>query len=226
MVEVVTRHGGILDKYIGDAIMALFGAPFAKPEDADHALAVGNGMLVTLRALNDRRQAQGKQPIDVGIGIATGEVLVGSVGSPSRMKYTVMGDSVTLASRLEGANKYYGTKILVSESTLRAIKTPTPAREIDLMKVKGKDRPVAVYEALGYHDAETFPGLDEALRHFDEGLAAYRAADWSGAVQRFERVLRLQPDDAVSEMYVKRCLHYRDHPPPKNWDGVWVLTEK
>src|SRR5260370_2510561 len=105
MVEVVSRRGGMREKYIGDAIMALFGAPFAKLEDADHALAVGNGMLVTLRELNGRRRAEGKQPIDIGVGIATGEVLVGSLGSPSRMKYTGMGDSVNLASRLEGANK-------------------------------------------------------------------------------------------------------------------------
>src|SRR5881409_1586974 len=111
MVEVVTRHGGILDKYIGDAIMALFGAPFAKPEDADHALAVGNGMLITLRELNGRRLAQGKQPI--GVGIATGEVVLGNIGSPSRMEYTVIGDKVNLASRLESANKYYHSKILL-----------------------------------------------------------------------------------------------------------------
>jgi adenylate cyclase len=116
--------------------------------------------------------------------------------------------------------------VLVAESTVRAMTNPCPMREIDLMKVKGKDRPVAVYEALGYHDSETFPGLDEALARFGEGLGAYRAQDWRGAVERFERVLKLQPHDAVSEMYVKRCLHYRDNPPHRSWDGVWVLTEK
>jgi adenylate cyclase len=133
---------------------------------------------------------------------------------------------VNLASRLEGANKYYGTRILLAESTVRAMTKPCPLREVDLIKVKGKDRPVAVYEALGYHDAETFPGLDEALHHFDAGLGAYRARDWRAAAGHFERVLKLQPDDAVSEMYVKRCLHYRDSPPAEGWDGVWVLTEK
>jgi adenylate cyclase len=226
MVEVVTRHGGILDKYIGDTIMALFGAPFAKPEDADHALAVGNAMMVTLRALNDRRQAQGKQPIDIGIGIATGDVLAGSVGSPSRMKYTVMGDSVTLASRLEGANKYYRTKILLDETTVGALTNGSAGclREIDLLRVKGKDGPVAVYESLGY--LEPGPALEEAMDCFAAGLAAYRACDWDWAIQRFAAALELRPEDEPSRMYIERCRHYREAPPPADWGGVWILTDK
>ena len=226
MVDVVFRYGGILDKYIGDAIMALFGAPFARPGDADNAVAVANGMLLTLRELNRRRFAAGKEPLDVGVGICTGEVIVGNIGSPTRMEYTAIGDSVNLASRLEGANKYYGTKILVSESTLRAMKTATPSREIDLIKVKGKDRPVAVYEVLGYHDRETCPALPDMVSHFQTGLAAYRAADWNGAIRAFERALHCHPADEPSEMYVRRCRHYVANPPPAGWDGVWVLTEK
>jgi adenylate cyclase len=224
MVEVVTRHGGILDKYIGDAIMALFGAPFAKPEDADHALAVGNGMLVTLRALNGRRQAEGKQPIDIGVGIATGEVVLGNIGSPTRMEYTVIGDSVNLASRLEGANKYYHSKILLDEKTVQALKNGSCLREIDLLRVKGKDRPVAVYESLGY--LERGPALEEAMDHFGSGLAAYRGSDWERAIQRFAAALELRPDDEPSRMYIERCRHYREAPPPPDWGGVWTLTEK
>ena len=165
MVEVVTRHGGILDKYIGDAIMALFGAPFAKPEDADHALAVGNGMLVTLRELNGRRSAQGKQPIDIGVGIATGEVVLGNIGSPSRMEYTVIGDKVNLASRLEGANKYYHSKILLDETTVQSLTNghANCLREIDLLRVKGKDRPVAVYESFGVSGAGAGAGRGDGL---------------------------------------------------------------
>jgi adenylate cyclase len=226
MVEVVTRHGGILDKYIGDTIMALFGAPFAKPEDADHALAVGNAMLVTLREWNARRLAQGKPPIDIGVGIATGEVLAGSLGSPSRMKYTVMGDSVTLASRLESANKYYRTKILLDETTVNALTNGHASclREIDLLRVKGKDRPVAVYESLGY--LEPGPVLQEAMDCFAGGLAAYRASDWERAIQRFAAALELRPDDEPSRMYIERCRHYREAPPPADWGGVWTIIEK
>src|SRR4051812_9131991 len=226
MVEVVTRHGGILDKYIGDAIMALFGAPFAKPEDADHALAVGNGMLITLRELNGRRLAQGKQPIDIGVGIATGEVVLGNIGSPSRMEYTVIGDKVNLASRLESANKYYHSKILLDETTVGALTNGHAdcLREIDLLRVKGKDRPVAVYESLGY--LEPGPVLEEAMDHFAGGLAAYRACDWERAIQRFAAALELRSDDEPSRMYIERCRHSREPPPPADWGGVWTLTDK
>jgi adenylate cyclase len=224
MVEVVQRHGGMLDKYIGDAIMALFGAPFAKPEDADHALAVANGMLVTLHELNAQRQGQNKPPIDIGVGIATGEVVVGNIGSPSRMEYTVIGDSVNLASRLEGANKYYHSKILLDEATVHSLKAGNCLREIDLLRVKGKDRPVAVYESLGYLDHTA--ALEEAMDSFAAGLAAYRAADWERAIQRFAAALELRPEDAPSRMYIERCRHYRETPPPADWGGVWILTEK
>jgi adenylate cyclase len=226
MVDIVQRHGGMLDKYIGDAIMALFGAPFAKPEDADHALAVGNGMLITLRELNGRRKADGKPPIDIGVGIATGEVVLGNIGSPSRMEYTVIGDSVNLASRLEGANKYYHSKILLDETTVGALTNGSAdcLREIDLLRVKGKDRPVAVYESLGY--LEPGPALEEAMDHFAAGLSAYRGSDWERAIQRFAAALELRPDDEPSRMYIERCRHYREAPPPADWGGVWTLTEK
>ena len=224
MVDVVTRHGGILDKYIGDAIMALFGAPFNKPEDAEHAIAVANGMLVTLRELNQRRQLQQKQSIDIGVGLATGEVVVGNIGSPTRMEYTAIGDSVNLASRLEGANKYYHTKVLLDENTARALKNGHCLREIDLLRVKGKDRPVAVFESLGY--LEQRPELTDTLGCFADGLAAYRAGDWDRAIGCFEAALKSRPEDEPSRMYIERCQVYRETPPPDDWGGVWILHEK
>ena len=224
MVEIVTRHGGILDKYIGDAIMALFGAPFNKPDDADHAVAVANGMLVTLKELNNRRRGQGKQPIDIGVGMATGEVVVGNIGSPTRMEYTAIGDSVNLASRLEGANKYYHTKVLLDETTAKSLKIERCLREIDLLRVKGKDRPVAVFESLGY--LEPTNSLTDALGCFADGLAAYRAGQWDRAIEQFEAALSSRPEDEPSRMYIERCRVYRETPPPDDWGGVWTLHEK
>ena len=226
MVDVVFQHGGVLDKYIGDAIMALFGAPFAKEDDADRAIAVANGMMQALRHLNRMRAGRDQAPIDIGVGIATGEVVVGTIGSPSRMEYTAIGDSVNLASRLEGANKYYRTKILISESTVHAMKTPTPMREVDLIKVKGKHLPVAVYEVMGYHNERTSPNLTALLAAFNHGLERYRAHDWKDAITGFEAALALQPTDAPSAMYIERCQHCLVEPPADDWDGVWTLTSK
>jgi adenylate cyclase len=223
MVDVIFQHGGILDKYIGDAIMALFGAPFNGPEDADNALAVANQMMVRLGELNERRRAIGSAAIDIGIGISTGEVIVGNIGSAKRMEYTVIGDNVNLASRLEGATKQYGAKILLSESTVRELTRPALLREVDVIRVKGKDRPVAVYEALGFRET---PELRDMLEAYAEGLAAYRARQWQAAMKGFEAALKIQPGDGPSAMYLERCRLYADAPPASDWDGVWTLKTK
>ncbi|MGH7092493.1 MAG: adenylate/guanylate cyclase domain-containing protein, partial [Stellaceae bacterium] len=226
MVGVVIQHGGILDKYIGDAIMALFGAPFGKPDDADRALAVANGMLIALRDLNRQFRDRGRPALKIGVGVATGEVVVGNIGSPLRMEYTVIGDRVNIASRLEGANKYYGTGILLDDATVESLNTNTLLREIDLLRVKGKDRPVAVYEALTHHDAQSFPMMLEVLDAFQRGLQSYRAGDWQRAIASFEAALQLHPGDGPSAIYLERCRIYKDIPPPRDWGGVWVLTDK
>ena len=227
MVDVILQNGGILDKYIGDAIMALFGAPFAGEHDADNAVTVANGMMVALHDLNERRRADGKAAIDIGIGVGTGEVIVGNIGSTKRMEYTVIGESVNLAARLEGANKFYGTKVLVSEFTVKEMKTNSSRlRDIDLMQVKGKDIPVTVYEALGYHTPESFPNMEETLQAFEEGLRRYRDADWPTAIKLFETAHAANPADRVSEIYLERSSHYHANPPGDDWNGVWVLTEK
>jgi adenylate cyclase len=223
MVDVIFQHGGILDKYIGDAIMALFGAPFNGPQDADNALAVANQMMVRLGELNQRRAAGGHLPLDIGIGISTGEVVVGNIGSAKRMEYTVIGDNVNLASRLEGATKQYGAKILLSESTVHDLTKPALLREVDVIRVKGKDRPVAVYEALGFRDAA---GIGDMLDAYEEGLAAYRARKWKPAAKAFEAALRIEPDDGPSALYLDRCRLYAAQPPADDWDGVWTLKQK
>jgi adenylate cyclase len=226
MVDIIFENGGILDKYIGDAIMALFGAPFASPDDADNALTVANEMMVQLAALNGRRAAEGKRPLDIGVGLSTGDVVVGNIGSARRMEYTVIGDSVNLASRLEGANKFYGSKILLSEYTVADLRRPALLREIDLMRVKGKDRPVAVFESLGYRAGELDNGLGRMLEAYNRGLAAYRGRDWTGAIAAFQAALMAEPRDGPAAMYLERCRIYADRPPPEDWNGVWVLTDK
>jgi len=226
MVDVIFSNGGILDKYIGDAIMALFGAPFNGPNDADNAVTVANQMMVALNGLNATRVASGKQPLDIGVGLSTGDVIVGNIGSPKRMEYTVIGDSVNLASRLESATKYYGTKILISENTVKDLTREFVLREIDLIRVKGKDRPVAVYESLDFHTPDSFPRLQEMLGIYREGLAAYRKREWHKAMATFEAAAAISPDERPSRIYIDRCKHYIAHPPGDNWDGVWTLTEK
>lgn len=226
MVEVIEDYGGVLDKYIGDAIMALFGVPIGGAQDADNAVAVANAMLRRLAALNRSRVAAGRQPIDIGVGIATGDVIAGSIGSPRRMEYTVIGDSVNLASRLEGATKEYGVKVLLAEATVQALRFPTLLREIELLRVKGKDQPVAVYEALGHHDEASFPNLDACLAAYAEGLRAYRLRVWSEAAEAFEAAVALNPADQPSALYLRRSRDYLAHPPPGDWDGVWTLDRK
>jgi adenylate cyclase len=224
MVDVIFDNNGILDKYIGDAIMALFGAPFTKPEDADNALATANEMLRTLDRFNARQKASGGQTIDIGVGVSTGDVVVGNIGSVKRMEYTAIGDAVNLASRLEGANKYYGTRVLISEFTAKELKTPALLREIDLLRVKGKDQPVAVYEALGYRSDTA--KVATLLDIHEEGLAAYRARDWATAEKRFTELLKCDPRDGPAQLYLERTRSCISQPPPDPWDGVWTMTEK
>ncbi|MBV8062801.1 MAG: PAS domain-containing protein, partial [Nevskia sp.] len=226
MVEVIEQYGGVLDKNIGDAIMALFGVPLQGTQDADNAVRVANAMLRRLGVLNQRRRQAGKPPIDIGVGIASGDVIAGGIGSLRRMEYTVIGDSVNLASRLEGATKEYGVKILLSEATVEALKTPMALREIDRLRVKGKDQPVTVYEALGHFDEASFPHMEACLAAYAEGLRAYRVRAWSEAAQAFEQALALNPGDQPSAMYLRRCRSHELLPPPEDWDGVWTLDRK
>jgi adenylate cyclase len=224
MVDVIFQHGGILDKYMGDGIMALFGAPLVGPRDADNALAVADAMIGRLAELNVRRVAEGHAALAIGIGFSTGPTVVGNIGSVRRLDYTVIGDTVNLASRLEGATKQYGAKILLSEMTVRELSGPSTLRELDLIRVKGKDRPVAVYESLGYRAHE--PGLAALRELHAAGIAAYRSRNWAAAGRAFDAALELYPDDGPAAVYKQRCKLLRAKPPPDDWDGVWNLTEK
>jgi len=226
MVDVIFKHGGILDKYIGDAIMALFGAPFPTGRDADQAVAVANDMMRALAVHNVHRIELGKHPIRIGIGISTGEVIVGNIGSPRRMDYTVIGDSVNLASRLESANKYYGTSILICDRAAEQLKDVTRTREIDLLRVKGKLQPVAIHEVLDYHHPATFPHLDRVLVEFERGVQLYRRREFKQALGCFETVLKAHPIDGPSLVYRERCQDLILTPPHDEWTPVVTLTTK
>ena len=226
MVDIVFAHNGVLDKYIGDMIMAVFGSVLQSAEDASNAVTVGNRMMSALRELNQRRAARGAEPIRIGVGISTGHVVAGNIGSMKRMEYTVIGDRVNLAERLEGANKFYGTSVLICDATWNAVRQHAPAREIDLIRVRGRTMPVAIYEAIGHHTAESFPNRDTVLGAFDAGIRHYRRRDWFGAERHFREALAGNPGDAPTKVYLERCQYYRQHPPPDDWDGVWAMQGK
>jgi adenylate cyclase len=220
---VVFAHNGILDKYIGDMIMAVFGSVRSTRDDAANAVMVGSRMMMALRELNQRRAAKGQDAISIGIGISTGDVVAGSIGSPKRLEYTVIGDRVNLAERLQNANKYYGTGVLICETTAARLRRPVRMRELDLIRVRGMQAPVSLCEVLEHHTAETFPHMDEVIFAFAEAVAHYRDRKWDTAIRLFGDILKANPADRPSRLYLERCEIYRKTPPPADWDGVWSL---
>jgi len=226
MVDCIQAEGGMLDKFIGDAIMAIFGTPFAHEDDADRGLRCACEMMAQLTKFNADRVANDQIPIDMGIGINTDYVVSGNIGSPKRMDYTVIGDGVNLAARLESACKQYSAHIMVSEFTMSKLKGTYRSREVDKVVVKGKTEPVGVFEILDYHTEESFPNMHEALNQFRSGLDLYRAAKWEQSIKAFKEVLALNPVDKLSETYIERCRILEKDPPEAEWEGVWVMTNK
>ncbi len=226
MVECISREGGMLDKFIGDAIMAEFGIPLPHDDDEDRALRAAIAMQTELQAWNRDRVGQGRPEVGMRVGINTDVVVSGNIGSPKRMDYTVIGDGVNLASRLEAACKQYGAYILISDHTRRGLRGTYRMREVDLLVVKGKTQPVPVFEVLDHYRDVEFPNMMEVLGHFNEGVAGYRRGDWRRAVGSFGEALRAHPNDFCSRMYVDRCERLMAEPPPGDWNGVWVMTTK
>ncbi len=170
--------------------------------------------------------AEGKKPVDIGIGLNTDTVVSGNIGSKKRMDYTIIGDGVNLASRLESACKQYAARILISEFTYKKLRGTYRTREVDLVVVKGKTKPVAIYEVLDYHTDETFPNLMDVVNQFKDGVAKYRGGKWDAAIEAFREALRLNPKDKLSEIYIERCEKLKGTPPEGEWNGVWVMDEK
>lgn len=203
MTDIVFEHRGYLDKYIGDAIMVVYGAPVPQNDHPIQACLTAVDMMAELKRLQKKWEMEGLPFMDIGIGINTGPMVIGNMGSKSRFNYTVIGDSVNLASRLEGLNKTYGTHIIISESVYRDVRDIFLCRELDTVKVKGKLKPSLIYELIGKRsDTKEFVEFTEI---FHRGLGYYKEKDWEKALREFEAVLRLRPGDRPSEIYVERC---------------------
>ena len=221
LYEAVAGANGVLDKYMGDAIMAVYGAPLAGERDAANAVTSGIAMLRSLDTINARRHERGEPGVRIGIGISTGEVVAGTIGSPKRMDYTVIGDSVNLAARLQELTKTYGVELLVCENTAAAAaEHGIGMREIDVIRVRGRTQPARVFEVLSRPPAD--PAAHGAmLDDYRDGRARLIAQDWEGALAAFERVLARDPEDVAANVMLERVSSLADQPPGSGWDGVW-----
>ncbi|MDP7038452.1 MAG: adenylate/guanylate cyclase domain-containing protein [Myxococcota bacterium] len=225
MTNIVFKYDGTLDKYMGDAIMAIFGAPIAHKDHAVRACLTALDMMEDLYVLQGQWREQGLPEIDIGIGVNTGPMSVGNMGSEIRFDYTVMGDNVNLGSRLEGINKQYGSNIIISEYTYLEVKEHVYAREIDSVRVKGKREPVVIYELLGRGQPNDQDA--ESIAVFSEAVGFYKLQEWDQAIAAFSKVRdELKPNDFASNMYVQRCEAMRQSPPGPGWDGVFTMTTK
>ena len=225
MTRIIFRHQGTLDKYIGDAVMAFWGAPFDEPIHPARACDAALDMMSKLHEMQTAWRAAGQPVLEIGIGINSGMASVGNMGSELRYGYTAMGDTVNLSARLEGLNKEFGTQILVSEFTHAGISTGDYVlREIDLIRVKGKLRPVTIYELLGRRDVA--PETVAMASEFERARAVYKRRDWSEAHRLFEKFLERWPEDGPAAVFRARCREFLAEEPPANWDGVYVMKTK
>jgi adenylate cyclase len=225
MTDVILQHRGNVNKYLGDGIMAIFGAPRGDPNHASLACFAALDSQAELAKRREQWKAEGQPEISARIGINSGWLVVGNMGSQARMEYTVMGDTVNLASRLEGANKYYDTLILLGPRTYELAARDIEAREIDRMRVKGKKEPVVVFELLARKGNLSIE-QQRVVATYLEGLEAYKRRDFKTAAAQFQAALTLDPGDGPSRVYLERAKEYFMAPPPEDWDGVYELKSK
>jgi adenylate cyclase len=224
MTDIVFKHDGTLDKYMGDAIMAIYGAPLDQPDHPARACHSALDMMNALKKLNEKWILEGKKPMDIGIGINTGMMMVGNMGSDQRFDYTVMGDAVNLGSRLEGANKNYKTNILLSEFTYERVKDEFVCMEIDSVRVKGKTQPVKIYQL---HAHKRVPETrDKAIFYFHRGLQLYKKQEWDEAIKLFKGVWQLDNEIFAANVYIERCKNLKADPPGPDWDGFYTMKTK
>jgi adenylate cyclase len=225
MTETLFQTHGTLDKYIGDAVMAFWGRPFLDLHDhAACACRAALQMSAVLKKLNFGWTAQGRPAMRIGIGINTGPMLVGNMGSKRRFNYTVMGDHVNLSSRTEGLTKVYGVEIILTEFTLAQVQSEFAVRKLDLIRVKGKEQPVAIYQLLGV--AADAAHYDDLVYRYEEALTEYQAGHWQEAGAQFERLAADYPADRPTRLFLQRCREFAAHAPDGAWEGVYTMTHK
>ena len=224
MSNIIINQGGTIDKYMGDAIMALFGAPLMQTDHPRLACRAALEMVGSLAALNQTWAEQGRPPLKVGVGVNTGPVAVGNMGSDRLFDYTAIGDNVNLASRLEGLNKYYGTSILISDTTAKALENGFILRDVDLVKVKGKVQGVRIHELIG--EGEPDPELARFLELYHQALSLYRQKRFHESLAVFAQALELRPADATCQRYVTLAQKHHETPPPEDWEAVTVMDGK
>lgn len=224
MSTIVLNYSGFLDKFIGDAIMAVYCAPIFRDDHAHLACQTALDMRKALVDINRNFQQNNLPQIRIGVGLNSGDMIVGNMGSRQRMDYTVLGDNVNLASRLEGITKVYGVDIVISESTCQLVRDTCIVRELDRVRVKGKAQPVNIYDLMGRVAEAT--QLEPLLKGYNEGLHAYRNRQWEQGMEKFHEILQAYPSDGPSKYYLERCRQYLLSPPQPDWDGVLTLTAK
>ncbi len=224
MSKIVVKHGGTIDKFMGDAIMALFGAPLHYPDHASRACKAALEMQAILKSLSEEWEGQSRPSLKIGVGINTGMVSVGNMGSDTLFDYTAIGDNVNLAARLEGLNKLYGTEILISNATAQALNQEFVLRELDRVRVKGRKQPVVIYELLGLEAADT--DLAEFLHLYRQGMDLFNRRQWDESIVLFKKALWLRPHDHQSQRYCSLSQKYRMDPPGPDWQGATTMEKK
>ncbi|MBU0496806.1 MAG: adenylate/guanylate cyclase domain-containing protein, partial [Candidatus Thermoplasmatota archaeon] len=224
MTSIIQKGHGLVDKYMGDAIMAFWGAPLDQPNHFEMACTSCLEMIEKLRELQIKWTQENIPAVNIGIGLNSGIAIVGNMGSSNRFDYTAIGDNVNLASRLEGLNKVYGTNILITEYTQDKVKEHFATRKIDVVRVKGKSKPIHIYELLAKNDQLDAKKI-EFVRHYEMGLELYFKRKWQSAVESFQAADSLISDDA-SKVFITRCKEFSKTSPAKEWDGVWEMKTK
>ncbi|ARN85352.1 adenylate/guanylate cyclase domain-containing protein [Candidatus Nucleicultrix amoebiphila] len=230
ITQIIMQSNGIIDKFIGDAVMAFWGAPTPDRAQAIHACVAALKFKKRLLELNRKWKFEGKPELPTRIGIHTGEVIIGNVGSSDRLNYTALGDSVNLASRLEGVNKMYGTEIIISEEVYKEVSAHALARPLDVVAVKGKNRGIKIYELIGLmgDDPVLLPTEEqtEFCKLFTKAFQVYLEKRWDEAIRIFQEIVTKFGQDQTAVMYIKRCKEFKKKAPPKDWDGVVHLKSK